>query len=491
AAPPERADDDWARLRLDAVAAQWRERLNRVGLSLPAEAQPLADTVRSSLAHILMSRDGPALQPGTRSYARSWIRDGTMMVAGLLRLGEVSAAREFVQWYSRFLFTSGKVPCCVDARGADPVPENDSHGEFIHGVALLWHYSDDRALAQRLWPQVDAAARYMEGLRQSERSAANREPGGGVLFGLLPASISHEGYSAKPMHSYWDDFWALAGYRDAAELAGALGHHGRAAELATQRDEFATDLGHSLQRAMALHRIDYLPGAAELGDFDPTSSTLIFSPAGAEALVPRATLEATWDRYWRESLQRIEGRRAWDAYTPYEWRSVSAFVRLGQPQRAQALADFFMRDRRPAGWNQWGEVVVRQAREVRFVGDMPHAWISSDFIGSTLDRLAYERDADRALVLAAGVPRQWLTAGVGVRALRTRFGELSYRLQRDGRTVHLSIEAGLRLPEGGLWFAWPGDDALPKADIDGQAATWDGRALRIASLPAQVRLTLP
>ncbi|HEU5297809.1 MAG TPA: discoidin domain-containing protein [Burkholderiaceae bacterium] len=491
AAPPERADDDWARLRLDAVAAQWRERLNRVGLSLPADAQPLVDTLRSSLAHILMSRDGPALQPGTRSYARSWVRDGAMMVAGLLRLGEVQAAREFVQWYARFLFASGKVPCCVDARGADPVPENDSHGEFIHAVALLWRHTGDRALLRSLWPQVDAAARYMEGLRQSERGAANRVPSREMLFGLMPASISHEGYSAKPMHSYWDDFWALAGYRDAADLASALDERARAAELANQRDEFATDLGRSLQRAMAQHRIDHLPGAAELGDFDPTSSTLIFSPAGAEALVPRAALEATWARYWRESLERIEGRRAWDAYTPYEWRSVSAFVRLGQPQRGQALSDFFMRDRRPAGWNQWGEVVMRQAREVRFLGDMPHAWISSDFIGSTLDRLAYERDADRALVLAAGVPREWLAAGVGVRALRTRHGVLSYRLQREGRLVHLSVDAGISLPDGGLWLAWPGDDALPEARIDGQVANWNGRALRIATLPAQVRLELP
>ena len=69
------------------------------------------------------------------------------------------------------------MPCCVDARGADPVPENDSHGEFIFAVAELWRHTGDRALLRSLWPQVDAAARYMEQLRQSERSALNREPG--------------------------------------------------------------------------------------------------------------------------------------------------------------------------------------------------------------------------------------------------------------------------------------------------------------------------
>lgn len=207
--------------------------------------------------------------------------------------------------------------------------------------------------------------------------------------------------------------------------------------------------------------------------------------------MPRTAIDATWERYWRESLARSEGRRTWDDYTPYEWRSVSAFVHLGQPQRAQALAEFFIRDRRPAGWNQWAEVVGREPRAVRFVGDMPHAWISSDFIRATLDRLATERDADHALVLAAGVPRDWLDAGVAVRGLRTRYGALSYRLQRDGDTVHLNVEAGLALPAGGLWLAWPGGEALPRAAIDGQAATWSGRMLRIRAVPAQVRLVSP
>jgi hypothetical protein len=491
-APPSRADDAWAQARLDAVAAQWRERLNRVAFRLPPAAQPLVDTLRSSLAHILMSRDGPALQPGARSYARSWVRDGAMMVAGLLRMGEVQAARDFVQWYAGHLFASGKVPCCVDLRGADPVAEHDSEGEFIFAVAELWRHTRDRALLAALWPKVDAAANAMELLRQSQRTAHNREPGREALYGLMPASISHEGYSAKPMHSYWDDFWALTGYRDATDLAQAMQQPERAAELARQRDEFAGDLAASLARAMAQHGIDYLPGAAELGDFDPTSSTLVFSPAGAETRVPRAALDATWNRYWQESLARIEGRRDWDDYTPYEWRSVSSFVRLGESARAHALIDFFMHDRRPAGWNQWAEVVGRDPRKLRFVGDMPHAWISSDFIRSALDLLAYERDSDGALVLAAGVPRDWLASGVAVRGLSTRPGPLSYRLRRYGDGVRLRVEAGLdALPEGGLWFAWPGTDPLPAASIDGRPASWHGRELAIPALPAEVRLALP
>ncbi|MDO9285428.1 MAG: hypothetical protein Q7U26_11060, partial [Aquabacterium sp.] len=454
AVPP--TDDADAVARLDAVAAGWRQRLNRVTFSLPPAAQPIHDSLRVALSHILISRDGPALQPGTRSYARSWVRDGAMMVAGLLRLGEVDAAREFTTWYAGHLFANGKVPCCVDARGADPVAENDSHGQFIYSVAELWRHTGDRAWIERLWPQVDAAAGYMERLRQSERTPLNQQPGREAFWGLMPASISHEGYSAKPMHSYWDDFWALAGWRDAALLARALGHATRADELAAQHGEFRRELGQSLATAMAQHRIAHLPGAAELGDFDATSSTMIFSPAGAEGLVPPAALAATWRRYWDEA-QRRRGSTDWNEYTPYELRSVSALLRLGHADRAHAMLDFFHADQRPTGWHHWAEVVDRRPRHPRFIGDMPHAWISSDYIRSALDLLAYERDSDQALVLAAGVLPAWVDQGpVRVQGLRTAWGALSYALARRNGEVELRVAPGLVEPPGGLWLQWQG-----------------------------------
>ena len=57
------------------------------------------------------------------------------------------------------------------------------------------------------------------------------------FYGLLPQSISHEGYSAKPMHSYWDDFFALRGFKDAAFIAKELGRL-EATEFAQIRNSF-------------------------------------------------------------------------------------------------------------------------------------------------------------------------------------------------------------------------------------------------------------
>ena len=102
-------------------------------------------------------------------------------------------------------------------------------------------------------------------------------------------------------------------------------------------------------------------------------------------------------------------------------------------------------------------MVDRQPRHPRFIGDMPHAWISSDYIRSALDLLAYERDSDHALVLAAGVPAAWLASGpVGVTGLRTAFGALGYTLAQRGDTVALTLAPGLAEPPGGLWLQWQG-----------------------------------
>ena len=77
--PDGRTQSAWLEREERSVAAAWKQKLNRVGLRVPRQAQPLVDTLRTALAHLLITRDGPILRPGTRSYARSWIRDGTMI----------------------------------------------------------------------------------------------------------------------------------------------------------------------------------------------------------------------------------------------------------------------------------------------------------------------------------------------------------------------------------------------------------------------------
>ena len=235
--------------------------------------------------------------------------------------------------------------------------------------------------------------------------------------------------------------------------------------------------------------IDFIPGAAELGDFDATSTTIAFAPGGERANLPRDLLLNTFERYWREFVQRRDGEREWDAYTPYEWRNVGAFVRLGWRGRAWEAADWFMADRAPPPWNQWAEVVTPTPREPFFLGDLPHAWVASDFVRSALDMFAHVRESDDSIVLAAGVPAAWFEQGFGLRGLHAPGGRLSYSLRAGEGALVLEVDEGLELPEGGLVLPWPWRDRVPGATtIDGHAASWEGGELRIRALPARVEI---
>ena len=265
----------------------WRAKLNRVAFRVPPAAQPLIDTLRTALAHVLINRDGPALQPGARAYDRSWIRDGALTSEALLRLGHEDVVRDFLRWYAPYQFPTAR--CLAVSMGGAPILYRKTTATVSSSSwsAELYRYTHDRSLLEAMWPHVEAAAGYMETLRQSERRAANLAPERRAFYGLLPASISHEGYAAKPMHSYWDDFWALKGYKEAVAIATVLGHQEAATRLARQRDEFRDDLYASLAASTAAHRISYLPGCAELGDFDATSTTIALAPVGEQAICHR------------------------------------------------------------------------------------------------------------------------------------------------------------------------------------------------------------
>jgi hypothetical protein len=468
---------------LAAEERRWAELLDRAGLELGGPGAEVARALRTNLAYILLNRDGPALRPGSRSYARSWIRDGALMSLALLRLGHAAEVRDYIRWYAPYQFPSGKVPCCVDVRGADPVPENDSHGELVYLVAEYFRFTGDTALVQEVWPRVAAAAAYIDTLRQ-QRLTPEYAAGARRLFhGLLPESISHEGYSAKPMHSYWDDLWGLGGLEDAAFLARVLGRDAAAAGWSAQAASFRGDIVASMQASMADHHADYLPGAAELGDFDATSTAIGLLPLGDLGWLPEPALHRTFERYWSEFVARRDGQKPWDNYTPYEWRVVGAFARLGWRQRAGEALRFFMADRRPPAWNEWAEVVWRDPATPRFIGDMPHTWVAAEFIRSVLDLLVYERED--ALVVGAGVPLEWLDgAGVAVRRLGTRFGALDLQMRRQGDVTRVRLAGDLRLPGGGIVVALPGE----RITMNGREMHAGSGGAVVRSLPAEIEI---
>ena len=477
----------WGEARLAEATSFWRTRLACVPIELPPCAAAFEQSLVASLGWILVNREGPRIQPGPRAYRRSWIRDGALTSCTLAELGFAEEARAFFRWYAPYQHEDGRVPCAVDRRGIDLAVEHDSHGELVWGVAETFRLSGDLAFLRELWPHARKAADAIGALRAQRLGDADR---GTARFGLLPESISHEGYAASPVHAYWDDFFAVRGLADAAELARVLGDADSAERYARECDAMRADLAASIAATQRRHAIDFLPGSVELGDFDPTSSAIAFDPCGEAARLPRAALERTFERYWQEFEARRSGAPA-DAYTPYEIRNVTALVQLGWKERALALLGWLAEDQRPPAWRQWPEVSTRDPRAPRFLGDLPHGWVASSFARALRRLIAYERAEDESLVLAAGVPEAWLAApGVRVRGLATWWGALDLQLVARGpERVRVSIGGSLRPPPGGLVIESLLARPLREVVVDGSAlARTDPHRIQLRGLPHEIEL---
>jgi hypothetical protein len=334
---------------------------------------------------------------------------------------------------------------------------------------------------------VVRAAGFIDALRRQRLGPAYDTKEMRIFRGLLPESISHEGYAKKPVHSYWDDAWALRGLDDAVLAARLLGEAEEERRFAAIRDAFATDLRASIGGVMRRHGIDYVPASADLADFDPTATTIWLAPGRARELLPARALERTYERYVEDFRGRRSGAIEWEAYTPYELRNAEALVRLGRRDDALFLLRELERDQRPRGWRQWGEIVWRDPAAPKFVGDLPHAWIASGFVRAVRSLFVYEREDD-ALVVGAGVPLEWLDApGVAFR-LPTHWGVLGARLRRSGeRALRVELDAGIELPPGGVVIEPP--VAIRAARVGAApAAESTSRAVTVRVLPASVAI---
>jgi hypothetical protein len=500
-----RTADEFERLA-SKVADEWKSRVERATFALPQSARQFHDTIRATQAYVLINHDGDGFQPGSRTYERSWMRDGSMTSAAMLELGHDELVRRFIDWVAPFQFPSGKVPCVVDRRGADPVPEHDSNGQLIWLIANYHRFTRDDALVRRHFERVKATVSYIESLRAQRltdefgprgksRQEPSKPPVPALAFrGLVPESISHEGYSSKPMHSFWDQLFVLRGLDDAVYLANVVNERELGAKWQKLADDFRASVIESVRLAQRAHGIDYLPGCVELGDFDSTSSTILLWPVEEADNLPREWIDATFERYWGEFTRRRDASPpTWEAYTPYELRHVNMLVRLADKKRAWEALEWYFSHQRPAGWRHWAEVVHRDPITPRMIGDMPHTWCGSDFLNAARTMFVYEdgRPDERRLVLFAGVPDAWLRdpAGVAVTKLRTEFGQISVSAKPDGADrLVIRLEGDAR-PPGGFELCLPSDRPIRSVTIDRRdARVPPGDELRVTKFPTTIEL---
>lgn len=481
-------------LLLNETMDYWEKKLSHIKFNLPTSADKIVNTYKSNLAYILINRDNAGIQPGSRSYERSWIRDGSLTSAALLKSGIVDEVREFIDWYSNYQYENGKIPCVVDHRGPDPVPEHDSHGEYIFLIKQFFNFTKDTSVLRNYNNRILKTVEYISSLI-SQRSTDYFKFGNDSIrayYGIMPESISHEGYSAKPMHSYWDNFFTVRGLKDVTDIQKILGKKDSFDRISKIRDKFSDDLYNSLNLAMKTKKINYIPGSVELGDFDATSTTIAIYPCNELPNLPKIELENTFNKYYDFFSKRKNGEIEWTAYTPYEVRIIGSFIFLNRPEIAHELIEFFLNDQRPNAWNHWAEVVWNDYRYPGFIGDMPHTWVGSDFINAIRTLFVYENDYDSSLVIGAGLYQNWIDSpnGISIENLPTYYGDISYSIKKEKEKYFFSIYGDITPPMNGIKIKNFNSSKLPfSVSVNGkQVNSFTSDEIIINEFPSKIEI---
>lgn len=474
-------------MRQRAVRDMWLQKLGRVTIHLPDRV--LSDALLAQIAYIYINQDGPAIQPGPRNYNRSWIRDGALTSAALLRMGHSEPAKAFLDWYAARVQPDGWVPPILNTDGTINQGfgwdnEYDSQGEFVFAVMDFYRLTGDRSIVEAHYDRIVRALKYIQDLRERTLAADYREhePGRERYVGILPPSISHEGYSPA-MHSYWDNFWALRGWRDGAEAARLMGDETTAQWCDEQYTLLRDALNESIKKTMDFKGIDFVAGCADKGDADATSTAIAFFPCEVADELPATALRRTFERYGEEVVARSQPGGWGGGYTPYEWRNISAFAALDYPEYLATLMDFLKRGIRPEGWGHWAEVVLPEYRMGSYIGDMPHTWVGAGFVTAIRCMLARETK-DNALILFEGAPLSWFTEGNGIEVqnLPTYFGRMDISANVEGNRLRVWLRGDYKVPNG-LVLRWPKSGRPSRVTVrDTEWRRFDDKECRLSGM---------
>jgi hypothetical protein len=458
-------ESEWAgryALMREQVVDAWRPLAHRFDVSTPEPG--LEDVMRANVAYNLVSQDGAALQPGSRSYDKAWMRDGAIAAIAMLQAGLPEEALAFARWYAPHQLESGEMPPILDTKAEDPLWETkaglleyDSQGQFVWLVHQIYRHTGDRAFLAEMFPYVLRTLEFTHALRERRRTEEYRDapPEKRIFYGLLPESNSHEGYHMK--HSYWDDFWAIKGWEDARHLVTEMDREDLLPWIDEELADFRKRVLESIALVGKLKNIQHLPGAAELGDMDPTSSAGAIVYNDLIDYLPPAMRDYTFDQFYQEIAARLVPGASF-RLTPYEFRTMAAFLRLGQKDRALAHLRFLLSCRRPGAWQHFAEVVVSNLREGTYIGDMPHTWVGAEAVIAIAHLFVYEQGDQ--LIVGAGIDPAWLNPGhVPVRLARwsTLFGSFTVEVTREADgSVRMQLD-GNATPPGGFVIHTPDD----------------------------------
>lgn len=465
--------------------SHWRENLAR-GMRIRVPDAKLQAAFDANKAYLLLLHDGDTITPGPFTYHQFWLRDAAYLLNALDKLGYDDEARAVIEKFPRRVQKDGYAYATEG--------EWDSNGAAIWTMVEHARLSGDTTLLARdYWSLLKMASWINTKRRRTEdgrrKKVGDRHPssviGRSPHHGLLPPGPSAE-HLGPSDYFYWDDFWGLAGLREAARAAEWLGQKPDAGKLRANFESFRADVDASLAQVAARIGRAAMPASPYRRlDAGMIGSLVALYPLRVfDARDPRIvdTLTALKEIAWLEDAYfNHVGHSAFGTYLSLHIAQCLLFQRDAD---AWKTIHWVLRHASPTF--TWAEGIHPLTRRGG-MGDGHHGWALADFLLAVRNALIFEEDAH--LVITPALPEAWCAEMnvIKVEDAPTYFGKVNFTIAFGERNATLVVTGDWRAaPE---YIEWNLPFTLRDAGGDADGIEIIGNAVRLPRGATRVVVT--
>jgi hypothetical protein len=382
--------------------------------------------------------------PGPYTYKRFWFRDAAIILHSMLCLGLTKAVEKVLD---RFPSRQTPFGYFLSQDG-----EWDSNGEALWILERFCKLTNRKP--KKEWhTMIDRGAKWIQKKRKKKGDDSPHD-------GLLPPGFSAEHLGPNDYY-YWDDFWAVAGLRAAANMMDDYGEGEKARDLRNEADDLFQAIERSLEKVK--NRLGHL--GLPSSPYRRMDTGSIGSLAGGYPLQlwskddPR--LLATVNFLLKECF--VHGGFFHDmshsGINPYLTLHVGQILmRAGDP-RFIGTINAIAKLASPTG--QWPEAIHPNTLG-GCMGDGQHVWAAAEWI--LMIRNCFVREEDGKLILCSGIVKNWLTQGdLAFGPALTSFGTLSIRIKTTQGKTHVEWDGNWWNEEPPIEIQFPEQDAVEVA----------------------------
>lgn len=423
-------------LKTTAVV-QWRNKAKE-GFTLHVPDKNVQEAFDLNKCYLNLFDDGASITPGVSTYHHYWFRDSAYMVAALDAMGYHDQAEEKLKNYPGRQTSDGFF---LSQDG-----EWDSNGQAMWTLVEHYRMTGNREFLSKMFGSIEKGAHWIN--KKTEETKADKSP----HCGLLPAGFSAEHFGPND-YFYWDDFWALAGLRDASLAAQTLGYRQQQITFQKYFHDLNQDVRASLRCVENRLGLPIMP-ASPYRRFDAGAigCTCVIHPLkimDPENPLVTNTFDALRDRcFYKQgffqdmihsgvngylSLHVAQGYAA--RHDPFAWEIAQYILSLA----TEAIT--------------WPEAININTGGGS-MGDGMHGWAAADFLLFVRNTLLNEDENE--LRITPCVPDSWYEWGrrIEVNDAPTHFGPVSFKTSAGSDKIVLNIDAAWRnRPDKIVWFA--------------------------------------